>query len=331
MKKIDLCFVGAGFQASTNIYPAVIESGANIKAIATRSISRSEEALRRFASSGVAYDSVDEMLKKEECHGVIVVAQADDMPDIVRKCIKAGKNVFAEKPLGWTSKEARELAKEAEDAGTILMVAFMKRYAPSYQKLKEFIESAELGKVKSFNMDFAVDSTPFCPDEESYSKLASIHMIDLMRFLFGEVSEVSGFKGVDKANISQAISAKFESGVVGSAYFVGMDAWSRERENILVTFENGFIAIEEINQIRIHKSSNQDGLSWTSQTESDLVLTPSATPMSGAYRDLYMRGFVGEINHFIECCLENKSPSSSGVDNVKTMKLVEAILLKLEN
>ena len=35
-KKIDLCFVGAGFQASTNIYPSVIEADINIKAIATR-------------------------------------------------------------------------------------------------------------------------------------------------------------------------------------------------------------------------------------------------------------------------------------------------------
>lgn len=329
MEKIDLCFVGAGFQASTNIYPAVIEAGVNIKAIATRDIKKSEDALRRFGSYGVAYDNVDDMLKNEKCDGVVVVAQANDMPNIVRKCISAGKNVFAEKPLGWTSNEARELAEEAKRAGVILMVGFMKRYAPSYLKLKDIIESGELGGVKSFNMDFAVDSTPFCPDEESYLKLAGVHMVDLMRFLFGETSGVSGFKGVDKANISQAITLKFKSGVVGSAYFVGMNAWSRERENVLVTFENGFVSIEEINQIRIHKSSSNEGLSWISQTESDVLLTPSATPMSGAYRDLYMRGFVGEINHFKSCCLENRDASSSGDDNIKTMQLVEEILDKL--
>lgn len=329
MKKIDLCFVGAGFQASTNIYPSVIESGANIKAIATRDKEKSERALRRYGSDGNAYDNVDDMLRNEKCDGVIVVAQASDMPDIVRKCIRAGKNVFAEKPLGWSAAEAKSLADEAKQAGVILMVGFMKRYAPSYLKLKEIIESNELGNAKSFSMDFAVDSTPFCPDEESYIKLAAVHMIDLMRYLFGEVKAVAGFKHVENANISQNISLKFESGVVASAYFVGMNAWSRERENILVTFDDGFVSVEEINQVRIHKSKKSSELSWASQTESDILLTPSATPMSGAYRDLYMRGFVGEINHFIECILNGKEASSSGEDNVKTMKLLEDILEKL--
>ncbi|MDN6398721.1 MAG: Gfo/Idh/MocA family oxidoreductase [Alkalibacterium sp.] len=261
---------------------------------------------------------------------MVVVAQAEDMPGIVLKCIAAGKNVFAEKPLGLTSAEAKELSDKAHEAGVILIVGFMKRYAPSYLKLKEMVTSKQLGEAKSFNVEFAVDSTPFCKDEEAFLKLAAIHIVDLMRYLFGEAVAVSGFKSLEGGNISQAISLKFDSGVVGNAYLVGMDAWTRERENITVTFENGFATVEDINKVIIHRSSHTGDVSWQTQTEEDTVLTPSATPMSGAHRDLYLRGFVGELTHFKEHCINGETPMSSGEDNIKTMDLVESILMNLK-
>ena len=103
---------------------------------------------------------------------MVVVAQAEDMPGIVLKCIAAGKNVFAEKPLGLKSAEAKELSDKAHEAGVILIVGFMKRYAPSYLKLKEMVTSKQLGEAKSFNVEFAVDSTPFCKDEEAFLEIS---------------------------------------------------------------------------------------------------------------------------------------------------------------
>lgn len=330
MKKANICFVGVGVQASTNIYPSVCAAGAEIIAIATRDLESSKDALLRFGSKGTPYDDVKEMLKNEQCDGVVVVAQAGDMPAIVSACIKAGKNVFAEKPLGWSASEAAKLANEAEKAGVILMVGFMKRYAPSYAKLKEIISTGQLGAPRAFNANFAVNSVSFCKNDEDYIKLAAIHFVDLMRYLFGEVVDLSGFKIVDGAKISLCLSLKFDTGVIGNAYFSGMDAWSRESENIMVTFDNGFASAEEINKVVIHHSNTSRDVSWQSNTEQDIVLTPSATPMSGAYRDLYMRGFVGEMSHFIDSCLNGNIPNPYGQDNIRTMELCEKILSSLK-
>ncbi|MDQ0915107.1 putative dehydrogenase [Paenibacillus sp. V4I5] len=41
MNKSRLCFLGAGFHASTNIFFSAIEAGAEIVGIATRSLDRS--------------------------------------------------------------------------------------------------------------------------------------------------------------------------------------------------------------------------------------------------------------------------------------------------
>ncbi|MBH0157260.1 Gfo/Idh/MocA family oxidoreductase [Fictibacillus sp. 5RED26] len=329
MKKANLCFIGAGFHASTNIYPSTIEAGAEIQAISTRNLNRSKDALRRFGSNGTPYDDYKVMLNSEECDGVVVVAQPEDHFSLVMDCIRAGKNVYVDKPLGMNADEAEEIANAAEEAGVILMVGFMKRYAPCYQKLKELINSGNLGQARSFQARFAVDSTPFCKDDEQFLKLAAIHIVDLVRFLFGEVVQISGFKNSHSEFISQSISLKFENGVVGSLYFTGMTAWSRESENVTVTFDNGFAIADEVHTLTVHKSQTFDQLPWKSLAENDTVFAPSASPMSGGYRDLYLRGFVGEMAHFIESCINDREACSSGRDNVRTMLLCDHILAEL--
>ncbi|MDF2884724.1 MAG: oxidoreductase family [Clostridiaceae bacterium] len=326
MEETNLCFIGAGFHASTNIYPSAVEAGINIKAVATRNLEHSKKALLRFGCAGNAYENYMDMLKHENCQGVVVVAQPKDQFSIALECIKMGKNVFVDKPLGWNEDEARIIYNAAKQHNVFVMVGFMKRFAPCYKKIKEIIISKELGEPRSFMVNFAVDSTPFCNTEEDFIKLASIHIIDLLRFLFGEVSLVGGFSNSINGNVSQCFSLKFESGVVGSVYFSGMTAWSRESENITVTFDDGFAQVEEINKVIIHKSKKSKEISFASHTEEDRVFTPSATPMSGAYRDLYLRGFVGEMKHFAYCIQNGQEPLSNSESNISTMILCDKIL-----
>lgn len=324
-----LCFIGAGFHATTNIYPSALEAGAEIVAISTRNMDRSKAALQRFGSTGTAYDNYRTMLQKEDCDGVVVVAQPHDQTSLVLECIKAGKHVYVDKPLGWNASEAALIANAAEQARVVLMVGFMKRYAPVYMKLKELIVNGTLGAVCSFETRFAVDSTPFCKNDEEFMKLAAIHIVDLMRHLFGEVSQVTGFRNSKNEFISQSISLRFDNGIVGSVYFSGMSAWSRESENMLVTFDHGFACADEINTLTIHKSLTSDISPWQSLGEHDTVFTPSASAMSGCFRDLYLRGFVGEMAHFMDCCKDGRTPQSSGRDNVGTMDLCDRILSAL--
>lgn len=330
MTTARLCFIGAGFHASTNIFPSAIAAGAEIQAIATRNIERSEAALLRYGSQGTPYDNYKVMLEQEDCDGVVVVAQPEDQTAIVLDCIRAGKNVYVDKPLGWNADEAAVAAAAAEQAGVVLMVGFMKRYAPCYVSLKELLDNGALGAARSFQARFAVDSTPFCKDEEQFIKLAAIHFVDLVRYLFGEAVQVTGFSNNDNERISQSISLKFDSGTVGSVYFSGMSAWSRESESLLVTFDNGFACADEVNKLTIHRSFQGEQLPWQSLAEQDTVLTPSASAMSGSYRDLYLRGFVGEMEHFMACCKEQQTPRSSGRDNVGTMELCDRILSALK-
>lgn len=328
VQKNNLCFIGAGFHSSRNIYPSAVEAGVNIKGIATRNLNNSIEAIRRFGSKGNPYDDYKVMLENEPCDGVVIVAQPRDQYRLALDCIREGKNVFVDKPLGWNEEEAKSLAKLAKEKNVIAMVGFMKRYAPSYKKLKDIIEKKDLGEVVSFDINFCVDATRFCKTEEDYLKLAAIHIVDLIRYLFGEVKDLCGFNNND-VGINQSISFKMYNGSVGNVHLVSMPGWTRESENLTVSFDGGFVKVEEINTLVLHRNNQNTDISFEEPVELDYVYTPSMTPMSGGLRDIYLRGFVGEIKHFVECIAKGMEPLSNCDDNIKTMELCDRILDRL--
>lgn len=325
MQNNSVAVIGAGNHASTNVLPALVRAGFTIDALATRDMKRSAEALLSLGSGGRAYDSAERLLAGTSAKTVIVVAQPKDQTDIAGSAIRAGKNVFVDKPLGWTSSEARVLADAAEDSEVALMIGFMKRYAPIYQQLRSIIRNGELGAVRSFHLQFGCDSSGFCATVEEYVKLAAIHVIDLVRFLFGEVLTVHAANSGSGSRVALAVTMKFQNGVIGTMDLTGLPAYSSETEQIRVTGDLGFVVTHNLDSLHLHQASPGEA-TWKRLSERSAWYAPAQSTMSGGEQDLYLRGFVGEFSHFIEALSERTEPSSNGRDNVATMKLCEMIL-----
>ena len=71
-------------------------------------------------------------LLRLDLDAVLVLSGGDHYPQVLG-ALQAGKHVLCEKPLCFTLKEADALAAAAQEAGRILMVAYMKRFDPGYQ------------------------------------------------------------------------------------------------------------------------------------------------------------------------------------------------------
>ena len=61
--------------------------------------------------------------------------------------LAAGKHVWIEKPFASSSAEALDLAGRAERAGVVLLPGHTFLYSPSVVKIKELIDSGELGEI----------------------------------------------------------------------------------------------------------------------------------------------------------------------------------------
>ncbi|HEY0386901.1 MAG TPA: Gfo/Idh/MocA family oxidoreductase [Gaiellales bacterium] len=89
----------------------------------------------------------EELLEDSSLDAVAVATPVPTHHPLAKAAIGAGKHVFVEKPLAWTAAEARELAALAGESGRTLMVGHLLRFHPAVVKLRELIDSGELGDV----------------------------------------------------------------------------------------------------------------------------------------------------------------------------------------
>src|SRR6195952_495760 len=143
---------------------------------------------------------------------------------------QAGKHVICEKPLGRDANESYDIWQAVAAPGVKHLCAFNSRFVPAIRLAREMIDAGELGEIRHFRgrylQDWADDPTldtwRFDADEAGSGALGDLgtHVIDLARFLNGEIETVSGFvktflpgRQVDDA-IEAAVA--FENGSVGT-------------------------------------------------------------------------------------------------------------------
>jgi predicted dehydrogenase len=78
-------------------------------------------------------------LLKEPLDAVVVLS-ADSHGKVITDALKAGKHVFAEKPMCFTLREADEILAAHKQAGTTCMITYMKRYDPGFRYARPLIQ-----------------------------------------------------------------------------------------------------------------------------------------------------------------------------------------------
>jgi len=80
--------------------------------------------------------------------GVVIATPAETHYGLVAQALQAGKDVFVEKPLALTYDQGSHLVQLAQHYKRILMVGHVLEYHPAIIRLRQLIETGELGKVR---------------------------------------------------------------------------------------------------------------------------------------------------------------------------------------
>ena len=125
-----------------------------VDAIASRDLDRSTATAE---SLGIprAYGSYEELLADDEIEVIYNPLPNDLHPEWTIAAAKAGKHVLCEKPLAMTAGEAREMVAACEEAGVLLMEAFMYRLHPLWVEAKRLVDEGVIGNVKGINSVFS--------------------------------------------------------------------------------------------------------------------------------------------------------------------------------
>ena len=91
--------------------------------------------------------SFDDLLADDSVEAVVVATPVPTHYELARRALAAGKHVFVEKPPAMRGAEIEELCELAEERDLVLMPGHLLLYHPGVQKLKEIVDSGELGEV----------------------------------------------------------------------------------------------------------------------------------------------------------------------------------------
>lgn len=124
--------------------------------------SRHEEKAKKAALEwGVEkyYGSYEALLRDEEIDAVYIPLPNHMHLEWVKKAIDANKHVLCEKPLTLTAKDTLEIIEYAKEKEVVVMEAFMYRFHPKWQAIRELIKVKGIGDVHAIHTIFTYHNT----------------------------------------------------------------------------------------------------------------------------------------------------------------------------
>jgi len=203
-----------------------------------------------------ATTSYEEITNDPDVDAVIIATPNFTHYEIALACIKGGKHVMCEKPLGLNYSESAEMYRAARDANVRHMTAFTYRFAPSMRYVKHLVESGALGAPRHFRSQRFLDWPESSWGWRQSKKLAgagdlfdmTIHRIDFAQDLLGPIKSICGavaqFVPRDKTADGQACEPS------------EVDDWS----SLIGQFENGAVGVWEGSTLM--KGYHNDGFGY---------------------------------------------------------------------
>ena len=147
MKKIKVAVIGCGTIANCSHIPSYMKNeNVEIKYFCDIIPERANEAVEKYGC-GTAVIDYHDILGDPELDAVSVCTHNDFHSIISIDFMKAGKHVLCEKPAARILSEALEMQRVAHETGRILNIGVCNRFNTYVNKIKDLIDSGELGEV----------------------------------------------------------------------------------------------------------------------------------------------------------------------------------------
>ena len=269
-----------------------------------------------------------EMLARDGLDAVFVLTQPAATYGVAKDCLSAGVATLMEKPPGMTTAETRDLLATARTTGAKSMVAVNRRFGPMLTQARAMVERD--GPIKVIVAEFYHFSIPLYrsmgSSEESLASVitpGSIHTVDLVRYLGGDVSEVFAYADnyYDKQRDSFTALIRFEGGATALLNYNLTSPVRIEKVSFHGPQASAFV-VGLAQSCIVH----QDDMTY------DLTNVRRIDPSSPEWSDRpfnpYINGWWHQARFFLDCVKDNREPgfpASNLEDAVKTMELIDMI------
>ncbi len=313
-----------GFLSTARINQALIKPLRASKrtlllAVASRSID-SAQAYARENKISKAYGSYDDLLNDPEIDVIYNSLPNHLHAEWTIKALHAGKHILCEKPLALTLDEIDAMSSAAKETGKVLAEAFMYRHHAQTLKVKEIVDSGELGKIQLIKGAFSF----FLNREKDYRNFKELgggsiwdvgcYPISFTRTIVGaEPVEVFGWQVAGQGG--------------GDVLFTGQ---MRFGNGILAQFDSGFkIPARAYMEIVGSDATLYVPFPFKPSINNEIILT-----RAGKQQKIKIKGqelYLGEVEDMCDAVLNDKSPRISLADSRANVATILAFLKSAES
>ena len=321
--------IGCGFFARNQLHAWRDIDGVEIVAICDRDAGRLNEAGDQFGIER-CYSDANQMFADGGFDFVDIATTAPSHRPLVEAAAKAGVHIICQKPFAENMADARAMGAAAEAAGKVLMVHENFRWQSAVRAAIDALRSGAIGTPffgrVSFRSGYDVYAgQPYLAEGKRFIiEDLGIHILDIARALFGEVSAITAstkrvnpkINGEDVATMLLAHHGGVTS-VVDCSYATKRDPETFPETLLEIDGTEGTLRLDAGYRLTIQaggKSETRD-------------VAPPVLPWAERPWHNIQESVAIIQQHFVDCLREGLVPETSGADNLNTLALVEAAYL----
>jgi len=304
-----------------------------LKAVCDRKWDRASKFGAEYNCS--AYVDFNEMIQCEDLDVVVILTESGLHARIALEIAKYRKHVIVEKPMALNLSDANEMIKRYAAMNKYLFVVKQNRFNLPIKKLRSAVETGLFGKlvlgtvrVRWMRKQSYYDQAPWRGtwnwDGGVLANQAS-HHLDMLLWMMGEPSSVSGVSSTALANIEAEDTAvahvKFRNGALG---VIEATTAARPKDlegSISILGENGTVEVAgfAMNELKtwMFKNSENEG----NENLDRYSINPP---------DVYGFGHAAFYEHVVDCLLNGSKPLVDGAEGRKSLELICAIYQSIE-
>ncbi|MCL1792662.1 MAG: Gfo/Idh/MocA family oxidoreductase [Oscillospiraceae bacterium] len=266
------------------------------------------------------FSDYGEMLEKTNPDAIVCLVSENAVAEVSSDILR-NYPVLLEKPPGKTAKETKAIFEAAQKSGKAHMVAFNRRFAPAYLKLRELLaQNGDADEIKYVNYKFH----RIRRHEENFEDTA-IHAIDAVKFLAGGDFENVAIKYREMPHLGKKVANyhiffEFANGVFATAEILVSTGELSEGCEI---HAGGGVYRASIPMGTGQMEKNSGGVEYqNADGKYRFFGKDEVCPQTEPY---ISQGFYNEHKHFYDCLKSKKDPGNGADTAVSSVAVCEAL------
>ena len=269
-----------------------------------------------------------DLMEDNELGAIVIATSASSHYNLAKKALLHHKHVFVEKPFVLENEQATELVHLAEKTNRKLMVGHLMEYHPAIERLKEIIQSGELGEIY-YLYSQRVNLGKIRKDENALWSFAP-HDLSIIMYLLEMGPE----------NVSTRGQTYLQDGME-DVVFVNLQFPNKVMAQIQLSWLDPH-KIRKTTVVGSKKMAVFDDMAGTEMLKiydkgvSNAQFAPFGEALSLRFGDIsipYIKMTEPlniECQHFLDCIKNDAPPRSDGRDGLRVVKVLQAAQRSLD-